>query len=148
MDRHRSITILLVEDNPDHAELTLRALQSGNLANEVFWVKDGEEALDFLNQRGRYGDGVRAPRPGLILLDIKLPKVDGTEVLRQIKRDERLRTIPVVMLTTSAREDEVNESYRAGANSFVTKPVRFAEFAEKVATVKLYWMLTNLLPEG
>jgi len=148
MERNRGPNILLVEDNPDHAELTLRALRDGNMLNEVFWVKDGEEALDFLYQRGRYANGAGVPRPGLVLLDIKLPKIDGHEVLRQIKIDEALRPIPVVMLTTSEREDEVAEAYRAGANSFVSKPVRFSDFVQKVKSVQLYWVLTNLLPEA
>lgn len=147
MDRNRVMNILLVEDNPDHAELTLRALENGNLLNRVFWVKDGEEALDFLYRRRRYAEPAEAPRPGLILLDIKLPKVDGHEVLRQIKSDGTLRAIPVVMLTTSDRDEEVAQSYGAGANSFVTKPVRFADFVERVRAVKLYWVLTNRLPD-
>jgi CheY-like chemotaxis protein len=145
--RERLVNILLVEDNPDHAELTIRALKDGNMLNEIVWVKDGEEALDFLYRRGRFSDQTRELRPGLILLDIKLPKVDGHEVLRRIKSDEEFRSIPVVMLTTSEREDEVAASYQAGANSFVSKPVRFTEFAAKVRSVKLYWVLTNLLPE-
>ena len=148
MDRNQEMNILLVEDNPDHAELTMRALESGNLPNQVAWVKDGEEAVDFLFRRGRYADPAASPRPGLILLDMKLPKLDGHEVLRRIKADESLRSIPVVMLTTSGRQDEIAESYRAGANSFVTKPVRFSDFVERVRTVKLYWVLTNRLPEA
>ena len=136
--------ILLVEDNPDHAELTLRALKDGNVVNAVFWVKDGAEALDFLEQRGPYADPDTAPRPGLILLDINLPKMDGHEVLRRIKTNEVLRTIPVVMLTTSARDDEVSRCYRSGANSYVCKPMRFTDFIEQVRIVKLYWLLTSL----
>jgi len=148
MGRQKSgVDVLLVEDDPDHAELTLRALKDGNLLNEIFWVKDGEEALDFLYHRGRYADATKAPRPGLILLDLRLPKVDGHEVLRQIKGDEDLRAIPVIMLTTSERQDEICQSYQAGANSFVSKPVRFADFVERVKNVKLYWVLTNLLPD-
>jgi two-component system, response regulator len=142
----RGLNVLLVEDNPDHAELTLRALREGNLLNDIFWVKDGEEALDFLYHRGRHGNGHTVPRPGLVLLDIRLPKVDGHEVLRRVKADADLRSIPVVMMTTSEREDEISECYRAGANSFVSKPVRFVDFMEKVKSVKLYWMLINLLP--
>lgn len=148
MDTHRGAAILLVEDNPDHAQLTLRALRDGNMLNEVLWVKDGQEALDYLGRQGTYADALKAPRPGLILLDIMLPKLDGHEVLRRIKGDPELRSIPVVMLTTSAREDEVAEAYRCGANSFVSKPVRFGEFVERVKSVKLYWMLTNVLPEA
>jgi two-component system response regulator len=148
IDRCKAANILLVEDNPDHAELTLRGLRSGNMLNKVFWVKDGAEALDFLYQRGRYGAPEAAPRPGLILLDIKLPKVDGHEVLRTIKQDDKLRSIPVVMLTTSGQSDDVSESYSAGVNSFITKPVSFREFVEKIKTVKMYWVLTNVPAEA
>ena len=142
----QQISILLVEDNPDHAELTMTALKRGRLANEIFWVKDGEAALHYLFHEGIYGNGARAPKPGLILLDIRLPKVDGLEVLRRVKADPETGAIPVVMLTTSDRPEEVGEAYRSGANSYITKPVRFAEFMEKVETVELYWLLTNTLP--
>ncbi len=148
MEANHAVNILLVEDNQDHAELTLKALENGALTNSVFWVKDGQEALDFLQRRGRWSDATAAPRPGLILLDINLPKVSGHEVLKQIKADVGLRSIPVVMLTTSGQDDEVVSSYGAGANSFVTKPVRFADFVETVKNVRLYWVLTNRLPEG
>jgi two-component system, response regulator len=147
MNTQRGVNILLVEDNPDHAELTLRALENGNLLNHIFWVKDGADAMDFLQHRGRWADPADAPRPGLVLLDIKLPKVDGHEVLRRIKTDPDLQSIPVVMLTTSDRNEEVEASYRAGANSFVSKPVKFSEFVERIKAVKLYWVLTNRLPE-
>jgi CheY-like chemotaxis protein len=146
VEHRRPITILLVEDNPDHALLTLRALKDGNLLNEIVWVKDGEQAIEYLTQC-RDGEGAGGERPGLILLDIHLPKMNGHEVLRRIKSDDSLRTIPVVMLTTSAREDEVSASYGAGANSFVCKPVQFEEFVERVRTVKLYWTITNLGPQ-
>jgi CheY-like chemotaxis protein len=144
----RGASILLVEDNQDHAELTLKALENGDLMNRVFWVKDGEEALEFLERRGRWTDTAAAPRPGLVLLDINLPKVGGHEVLRRIKADDRLRAIPVVMLTTSDRDDEIAATYRAGVNSYVTKPVKFSDFVERIKTVRLYWFLTNRLPEG
>lgn len=137
------LTILLVEDNPDHAELTLRALQDSKRVKRVFWVKDGEQALDFLHRRGSYADPAAAARPSLILLDLKVPKVNGHEVLRQIKADEELQPIPVVMLTTSARDEEVAESYAAGANSFITKPAAFADFVEWVRRIEAYWVLTN-----
>lgn len=145
MTQPRAVTILLVEDNPDHAELTQRALSDGRLNNDVVWVKDGADALDYLFRRERYAG---AARPGLILLDLKLPKVDGIKVLRQIKGDPDLATIPVVMLTTSARDEEIRACYDAGANSFVTKPMQFGEFVQKVATVGLYWTLTNRLPDA
>ncbi len=146
LDRTQPVTILLVEDNPDHAELTQRALESGGMPSQIVWARDGEEALDFLYWRGAWADS-GTPRPGLILLDVKLPKVDGHKVLRQIKQDPDLQRIPIVMLTTSERDDEVSDAFRAGANSWVTKPVRFTEFMEKVKTVKLYWLLTNRLPD-
>ena len=139
-----SIEILLVEDNPDHAELTRRALESGNMANQVHWVKDGQEALEYLFKKGAYKD---APRPGLVLLDIKLPKVSGLEVLEKIKKDEALRVIPVIMLTTSDRDEEALKCYNYGANSFITKPVKFSEFSERVKALKLYWLLTNRGPK-
>jgi two-component system response regulator len=144
LERHQPVTILLVEDNPDHAELTKRALETGNMVNKVVWVKDGEEALDFLYQRGAWAS---SQRPGLVLLDVNLPKVDGHKVLRQIKDDPRLQSIPVIMLTTSAREDEVGAAYQSGANSWITKPVQFTEFVQTVKAVKLYWVVTNRLPE-
>jgi CheY-like chemotaxis protein len=146
MNAQHAISILLVEDNPDHAELTLRALEESGGARRVFWVKDGEEALDFLHHRRAYADPASAPRPDLILLDLKLTKIGGTEVLRRIKAEEALQTIPVVMLTTSEREREVNESYRAGVNSFVTKPAPFGEFVERVQAIASYWLVTNRVP--
>lgn len=140
------MTILLVEDNPDHAELTMKTLSAGKLLNQVFWVQNGAEALDYLWRRNGYSDPEKSPRPGLILLDIKLPKVDGIEVLRQIKSDENLRAIPTVMLTTSERDEEVIKSYGLGANSFVTKPVNFGAFVETIKQIELYWVLTNQFP--
>jgi len=142
----KPINILLVEDNPDHALLTMEVLQDNYVLNEIFVVEDGREALDFLYGQGKYSGEKRPPLPGLILLDIKLPKVDGLEVLQQIKSDPVLKSIPVVMLTTSEREEEVVKSYANGANSYITKPVSFSEFARKVQEVKLYWLLVNTPP--
>jgi CheY-like chemotaxis protein len=139
-------TILLVEDNPDHAMLAKKAFTGGNLITEVFWVKDGQQALDFLAQRGEWAEPGAAPRPGLIVLDIHLPKVDGHEVLRRIKSDPVLRTTPVVMLTTSERRDDVTASYEGGANSYVTKPVSAKQFVDELKALKLYWLFTNQLP--
>src|SRR5262249_39830038 len=147
MDSHRGVHILLVEDNADHATLTMRALKDGNMLNEIFWVKDGQEALDFLHRQGTYGEAGRAPRPGPILLDIRLPKLDGHEVLRQIKSDASLRVIPVVMLTTSERDDEIQKCYEAGVNSYVSKPVKFSDFAQTIKSLKLYWVMVNHLPD-
>ena len=143
--RRKPLTILLVEDNPDHAQLTLRALKGSN--DDVVWVKDGEEALEYVGRSGRYAaPGVA--RPSLILLDIHLPKVSGHEVLRRIKGDPDLQPIPIVMWTTSGRDDEVQGAYRAGANSFATKPIRFTEFMETMRALKLYWLTTCVLPES
>lgn len=131
------VDILLVEDNPDHAYFTLKALAGGDAAPRTHWVKDGQEALDFLHQR---------QRPRLILLDIHLPKVSGHDVLRRVKGDDGLRSIPIVMLTTSDREDEVAATYQAGANSFVTKPVQFGQFKERMTRLRDYWTVTSQLP--
>ncbi len=138
------IEILLVEDNEDHAELTLRALEDGNLANKIHWAKDGQEALDYLFRKGPFAG---AHLPGLILLDINLPKVNGLEVLKKIKQTDALRIIPVIMLTTSDRDEEVLKCYSFGANSFITKPVKFNEFSERVKSLKFYWLLTNRGPK-
>ena len=140
------INILLVEDNPDHVILTKKALEDHRIANKVYVVVDGAEALDFVHNKGKYGNGSDAPRPGLILLDVKLPKVDGFEVLRQLKSDPVYNSIPIVMLTTSSRDEEVIRGYAEGANSYVTKPVRFGEFADRVKSIGLYWGLINSLP--
>lgn len=139
----RPIDILLVEDDPDHAELTITALQGNGLINKIRWVKDGEEALDFLYQRGNY---LQAERPGLIILDLKLPKVDGLEVLGKIKKDDLLKLIPVIILTTSSRDEDIAKAYQDGVNSYITKPVDFKEFAQKIKEIKLYWILTNTAP--
>lgn len=141
------IPILIVEDNQDHAELTIQALKRANLANQIFHVKDGEEALQFLFRQGSYANQDKVPRPGLILLDLRMPKVDGLGVLRRVKEDRELRSIPTVMLTTIEEQEEMKEAYRLGANSYVTKPVQFTEFVEKVKAVGLYWLLTNALPK-
>ena len=142
----KPILILLVEDNPDHVLIITRALQKNNVLNEVRVVEDGQEALDYLYRRGKYADPDAAPRPGLILLDIKLPKVDGFEVLRRIKSDAVLKMIPVIMLTSSDQEADIVRSYLNGANSYIVKPIRFDDFIQKVRELKLYWILVNTLP--
>jgi CheY-like chemotaxis protein len=126
--------------------LTKKVLEDYNLANKVYVVEDGAEALDFIYHRGRYINGQDAPRPGLILLDVRLPRVDGFDVLKRLKSDPEHRSIPVVMLTTSSRDEEVARGYAEGANSYVTKPVRFDEFADKIRNVGLYWGLVSSLP--
>ena len=140
------VEILLVEDNAEDAEMTVRALRSRNLANQLHWVKDGEEALDYLFCMGRYAGRDPARPPKLVLLDIKMPKVDGIEVLRQIKASA-LKAVPIVVMTSSNEERDVIESYRIGANSYIVKPVSFDAFLETVAKVDLYWMLTNRVPQ-
>jgi len=146
MDRFENVDILLVEDSPADAELAMRALRKGKLANHITWVKDGAEALEFIFRTGAYAG--RADRnPKLILLDLKLPKVDGIEVLKRVKSDERTRVIPVVMVTSSAEGRDVIESYKLGVNSYLVKPVEFEQFSETVAKAGLYWMLMNRTPE-
>lgn len=132
------VEILLVEDNPQDAEMTLRALRGNNLVNRVHWVKDGAEALDFLSANGT--------KPKLVLLDLKMPKVDGIEVLRRLKAEESTRALPVVVMTSSNEERDVVESYRLGVNSYIVKPVGFEAFLETVAKIGLYWVLTNRVP--
>jgi CheY-like chemotaxis protein len=145
MDKFENVDILLVEDNPTDAELTMRALRKGNLANQITWVKDGAEALEFVFRNGAYADRPMQ-NPRLILLDLKLPKVDGIEVLRRIKKDEQTRAIPVVMVTSSAEGRDIAESYQLGVNSYVVKPVEFDAFSETVAKAGFYWMLVNKTP--
>ena len=131
--------ILLVEDNPDDVALTLRALKKSNILNEITVARDGVEALQAV-----FGDNGAVPAlPGLILLDLKLPRVDGLEVLRRLREDERTNVIPVVILTSSKLEEDVLASYRGGANAYVRKPVKFAEFAEAVKTLGMFWLLLN-----
>jgi two-component system response regulator len=131
--------ILLVEDNPDDVTLTLRALKKNHIVNRISVASDGAEALKFLFD----GDNADLSAPGLILLDLKLPKVDGLEVLRRIRADERTEVIPVVILTSSKLEEDILSSYRSGANAYVRKPVDFAEFAEAIKTIGLFWLLLN-----
>jgi two-component system, response regulator len=146
MSELTEIEILLVEDNPTDAELTMRALRRNNLANRLHWAKDGEEALELLFRSGAQAGADTAAPPKLIMLDIKMPKVDGIEVLRRLKQDAATRTIPVVVMTSSNEERDVVESYRLGVNSYIVKPVQFDAFLETVAKIGLYWMLTNRVP--
>jgi CheY-like chemotaxis protein len=140
------VEILLVEDNPTDAELAIRALKKNNLANNLVWVKDGAEALDFLFCRGAYAARDTGCAPHVILLDLRLPKVDGLEVLRAVKGDARTKHIPVVVLTSSKEDRDITESYQLGVNSFISKPVAFEEFAKTVAELGMYWLLVNHPP--
>lgn len=145
MGEYENVEILLVEDNPADAELTIRALKKSHLANNLVWVKDGVEALDFIFATDARANRVNSPK--LVLLDLKLPRVDGIEVLRAIKTDARTRTLPVVMLTSSQEERDIVESYELGVNSYIVKPVDFDKFLEMVSQVGLYWSLVNKLPQ-
>lgn len=138
--------ILLVEDNPNDAELTLRTLRKHNLANHVEWVKDGEAALDFLFRRGAYVGRNDNDTLRLVLLDLRLPKVDGIEVLQQIRSHEQTRMLPVVVLTSSKEDRDLLATYQLGVNSYVAKPVVFEEFARTVAELGMYWLVINKIP--
>ena len=140
------VEILLVEDNPNDVELTLRVLKKNNLTNKVHVVKDGAEALEYIFATGAYASRDINHNPKVILLDLKLPKVDGLEVLRQIKSNEQTKMIPVVVLTSSKEERDLGESYRLGANSYITKPVGFESFVKAVSELGLYWLLLNQPP--
>lgn len=141
------VEILLVEDNPADAELAVRALKKNNLANKLVIVTDGEEALDFIFARGKYGERKVKNGPKVILLDLKLPKVDGLEVLKAIRSDARTQVIPVVVLTSSKEEKDIIESYRLGVNSYIVKPVDFDKFLSTVKELGFYWLLLNQSPE-
>ena len=140
------VEILLVEDNPTDAELCIRALKKHNLANKLVWVKDGEEALDFIFAGGKYADRKMENKPKVMLLDLRLPKVDGMEGLRRVKSDERTRIIPVVVLTSSKEDRDITESYKLGVNSFISKPVEWGEFVRVITELGLYWLLLNKPP--
>jgi two-component system, response regulator len=140
-------TILLVEDNPDDVELTMRAFRKNNIANNVVVAHDGVEALDYLFGRGVYANRNTADLPRLILLDLKMPRMDGLHVLEHLRADERTRLTPVVILTSSREDQDLFNSYKCGANSYVRKPVDFNQFLEAVRHIGLYWLLINESPE-
>jgi two-component system, response regulator len=146
MNGQGEVEILLVEDNPDDAELALRSLKKNKLANNILVVTDGEEALDFIFARGAFSDRKVENGPKVILLDLKLPKVDGLEVLRAIRSDPRTKIFPVVVLTSSREEKDIVESYRLGVNSYIVKPVDFDKFVTTVRDLGLYWLLLNQPP--
>lgn len=143
MDDFNAVEILLVEDNPRDAELTIRALKKKNLANNLHHVEDGVEALDFLFGRGKYSGRDINDTPKVVLLDLKLPRINGLEVLSAIKSDERTQSIPVVIVTSSMEDPDVKTAYQLGANSYVLKPVQFDAFIEAMAKVGIYWLMVN-----
>jgi two-component system response regulator len=140
--------LLLVEDNPDDELLTIRALRKHNLANEIVVCRDGQQALDYLYGEGEYAGKPPPELPQVILLDLKLPKVDGLQVLERIRSDERTRAVPVVVLTSSNEERDIVRSYHLGANSYVRKPVNFEQFVEAARQLGLYWLVLNEVPYG
>ena len=139
--------LLLVEDNPSDEELTLRSLRKHNIANDIVVARDGVEAIEFLFCEGAYADRDPTNMPDVVLLDLKLPRMSGLEVLQRIRDDERTRTLPVVVLTSSSQDEDIISSYKLGANSYVRKPVRFADFSEAVRQLGVYWMLINESPQ-
>ena len=140
------VEILLVEDNPHDAELTMMALNDYKLANKLIWVEDGEEALDFLFGRGKYAGRKVEQHPKVVLLDLKMPKVGGLEVLEEMRKDKNTRSIPVVVLTSSSEEQDIVNSYNLGVNSYIVKPVEFEKFLAAVKEIGLYWLLMNKPP--
>jgi CheY-like chemotaxis protein len=147
MANSEAVEILLVEDNPNDAELTLRALKKHNLANRVVHVSDGEEALDFMFARGKFAARKVEEGPRVVILDLKLPKVDGLEVLRALKGNPATKAIPVVVLTSSREEKDIIESYQLGVNSYIVKPVEFEKFIVAIRDLGLYWLLLNQPPQ-
>jgi two-component system, response regulator len=140
------VEILLAEDNRQDAEMTIRALKKCSILNKLFWAKDGVEALDFIRCTGPYASRDPLQVPKLILLDLKMPRLDGLDVLRALKSDDKTRNIPIVAMTSSNQERDVTESYRLGVNGYVTKPVQFASFMEAVANIGMYWLFVNEAP--
>ena len=146
MIEHSDIDIVLVEDNSNDAEITIRSLKKHHLANKLIWLKDGVEALDFVLAKGEYASRNIKDLPKVIFLDLKLPKIDGLEVLEKIRNNEDTKQIPIVVLTSSKEEQDVVKSYNYGVNSYIVKPVEFENFAKAIAEVGFYWLVTNITP--
>ncbi|MEE4197061.1 MAG: response regulator [Bacteroidales bacterium] len=146
MEKILETEILIVEDNKNDAEMALRAFKRNNLTNNIYVVGDGEEALDFIYANGKYKDRAKSANPKIILLDLKLPKINGLEVLRKIKNDPEKKVIPVIILTSSKEEKDMIESYKLGVNSYIVKPVDFDKFVNAVKDLGFYWLLLNQQP--
>ena len=148
VDTDKLVPVLLVEDDPEDVEITQRAFEKARIANPIYVVRDGQEAMEFLRHTGRYADaGQDAPKPGLILLDLNLPRLDGREVLKLIKEDADLHRIPIVVLTTSSEEADVLSCYDNGANTYISKPVEFDNFLQAVVTIGQYWLCLAEIPD-
>jgi CheY-like chemotaxis protein len=148
MARSRAVTILMADDDVDDRDLTWDAMRRNQFPGELKWVEDGEELLDYLNRRGRYSDPGVAPRPGLILLDLNMPRMDGREALREIKTHPELRSIPIIILSTSSADEDVKRSYELGANCFITKPGTFEKLVDVVRVLDEHWLQTVTLPQA
>ncbi len=148
MSETNDLQIVLIEDSPDDAELTMRSIKRSNQIKDVVWLRDGEEAVHFMYGLGKYHDRDITIIPKLILLDLKLPKLSGTEVLEKIKKDETYRNIPVVIMTSSKENSDLNRCYALGANSYVVKPIDFSQFMKVTNDISLYWVLINQLPKN
>lgn len=147
MNINKAIEILVVEDNPDDAELTIRTLEKNKISNKILWLKDGEEALDFLKGKGEYKGRNIKSKPKVIFLDLKLPKMDGLEVVKEIKADSNLTHIPVVMMTSSQEQKDRLMGYQKGVNSYVVKPLNFQAFTKAINDVGYYWLVLNRPPD-
>ncbi len=143
---YSDVEILLVEDNPYDVEMTMNALKHGKISNKIFVARDGAEALDFIFAKGKYSNRNISVKPRVILLDLKLPKKNGLEVLREIRRNEPTKSIPVVILTSSQEENDIVESYKLGVNSYIVKPVDFDNFTKAISNIGLYWLILNKPP--
>ncbi|WP_224240678.1 response regulator [Hyalangium gracile] len=148
MARSTAVTILMADDDVDDRDLTQDAIRRNQLNGELKWVEDGEELLDYLNQRGRYSDPGASPRPGLILLDLNMPRMDGREAIKEIKANPELRRIPIIVLSTSSADEDVLSSYELGANCFITKPGTFEKLVEVVRVLGEHWLETARLPHA
>ncbi|WP_224372500.1 response regulator [Hyalangium versicolor] len=148
MARSTAVTILMADDDVDDRDLTQDAMRKNALQSELRWVEDGEELLDYLNHRGRYSDPVDSPRPGIILLDLNMPRMDGREVLKEIKANPELRRIPIIVLSTSSADEDVLSSYELGANCFITKPNTFDKLVDVVRVLGEHWLETARLPHA